>query len=86
METGWYTPLTEEGTVVVNGVVASCHTGPSHYAARLFYQPIHLYLTYFPRAAGQVPSALQNEQWYSILFKREMWLGRFLFDIVAKSV
>jgi hypothetical protein len=82
--TGWFTPLTQEGTVVVNSMLASCHTGPSHVAARTFYQPLYWYLRMFPRQEGVLPNkSLLNDHWFSILFKRDSVIGQLLFVLIT---
>jgi hypothetical protein len=80
IEKGWFTPLTEEGTIVTNGVLASCHNGPSHAAARMFYRPLHGYLSLVPREKGLKPSANTHEHSYSIGFKRDSFIGNTLFS------
>ncbi len=68
---GWYSPLTEAGTLVVNGVDASCHTnknGGSHAMVRAMYTPLYWYLRFFPNPVGELPNRAA-EEWYSIGFR-----------------
>jgi hypothetical protein len=55
----WYTPLTEVGTVVVDGVVTSCHTTGPHELVRAIYLPWRWWLYYFPQPQGELPSSTE---------------------------
>lgn len=78
--TGWYTPLTQCGTVVANNVVASCHTTNSQAQVRAFYKPLYLYLYFFPKKVGELPK--EENHWYSIKFRRGP-VGKFLMKILS---
>jgi hypothetical protein len=82
-QTGWYTPLTEHGTIVVNGVLASCHTGSiPHRVVRTFYQPLHWYLGMFPRKG--IPTESDHEDWFSIGIRRST-VGQAMMGVLAYS-
>jgi hypothetical protein len=40
IENGFIAPLTESGTIIVNGIHASCYTINSHYLAHLTMKPL----------------------------------------------
>jgi hypothetical protein len=58
-ETGWFTPLTASGTLMVDGVLASCHTTGPHRLVRALYAPWQWWLHYFPAPAG-LPSKAEE--------------------------
>jgi hypothetical protein len=59
VETGWFTPLTASGTLMVDGVLASCHTTGPHRLVRALYAPWQWWLHYFPAPAG-LPSKAEE--------------------------
>jgi hypothetical protein len=69
IKTGWWTPLTKEGTIVVNGIASSCHT-KNHKIARKMYWPLRKYLEWFPYEEGLEPTSENASHWYSINFRR----------------
>ncbi len=85
---GWYTPLTEIGTIIVNGVVASCHTAVGnngHDQARYLYKPLQFYYKLFPNK-NTLPDHNEvggSTQWYSIVFRRGI-LGKFISYLINK--
>jgi hypothetical protein len=69
---GFYTPLTKEGTVVVNGLVASSHTNGPHTMVRFMYKPYTWFLYLWPNEKGTLP--VPKYHWFSIGFRRS-YLG-----------
>jgi hypothetical protein len=59
---GFYSPLTESGTLVVDGVLASSHSY-SHALGQVLAWPVKLYLRYFPPAL-QSAQVAQREETY----------------------
>jgi hypothetical protein len=76
IETGWYTPLTENGTIVANGVICSCHTTDKHEVVHAFYKPWRFFLYLFPYKYGTKP--VEKYHWYSIGFRRS-FIGGMVF-------
>jgi len=74
-ERGWYSPLTKTGTIVVDGVVASCHTSGPQSMVRFMYKPLYWYLYFFPNKEGTLP--VETNHWYSIGFRRGP-IGKFV--------
>ncbi len=70
---GWYSPLTREGTIVVNDIVSSCHT-TNHKAARIMYWPYQIFLWFCPNKIGAFPDK-NKYQWFSVGFRRS-FVGR----------
>jgi len=60
LATGWVTPLTRAGTLVVNGVAVSAYTNYVHDAAHLLYGPLRAYSALVPGPAGQLPQAVKH--------------------------
>lgn len=79
IEQGWYSPLTENGTIIVDGIVASCHTTNSHNLVRFMYKPLYWYLYWFPHKIGTYP--VETEHWYSIKFRRGP-IGKMIIGIL----
>ena len=79
---GCYNPLTEEGTIVVNGIMASCHTVGPHALVRTLYQPLNWWLDLFPRPFGSLPTDDVNEHWFAIGLRRSV-LGSTLSFLVT---
>lgn len=72
--TGLYAPLTQHGSIVVNGVLASCYAAvDSHYLSHWVLAP----LRFFYSLTG--PSEAQSDglHWYPWLLQ---WLGKILLD------
>jgi hypothetical protein len=76
---GWISPLTKEGTIVVNNAIFSCHTD-NHNIARIMYWPLQKFLQWFPYKDNLVP--VEWEHWYSIKFKRGP-IGRFIKYVLS---
>ena len=83
---GWITPLTKDGTIIVDGIMASCHTVGPHSFVRMMYAPLHMYLDLFPRANGTSPDEFDsNEHWYAISFRRSI-IGKAVEAVVGASL
>ncbi|XP_015259181.1 PREDICTED: indian hedgehog B protein-like [Cyprinodon variegatus] len=70
--TGLYAPLTQHGSIVVNGVLASCYAAvDSHYLSHWVLAPLRL--VYWMIG----PSQVQNDgvHWYPLILQ---WLGKVL--------
>ncbi|XP_056156969.1 indian hedgehog B protein isoform X1 [Lampris incognitus] len=71
---GAYAPLTHQGTVVVDGVVASCYAAVNQHAlAHWAFSPLRL----MHRWTGHTGSRANGLHWYSQFLH---WLGRLLLD------
>lgn len=71
---GAYAPLTQQGTVVVDGVVASCYAVvEQHSLAHWAFSPLRLIHSW----TGSTGSHRDGIHWYSRLLH---WLGRMLLD------
>lgn len=71
---GLYAPLTQHGSIVVNGVLASCYaTVDSHHLSHWALAPLRLFYSLIG------PSEAQNDglHWYPWLLH---WLGKMLLD------
>jgi hypothetical protein len=90
-ETGWFTPLTASGTLIVDGVLASCHTTGPHGLVRVMYAPWQWWLHYFPAPLG-LPFVGDNAAvpFYSRVLRRGVvgsaveWLLRGFFEETRK--
>lgn len=75
MDIGAYAPLTRHGTLVVDGVAASCFAlVQDHHLAQLAFWPLRLYHS----LAGGHRTQLEGVHWYSALLYR---LGRMLLAL-----
>ncbi|XP_068612435.1 indian hedgehog B protein-like [Brachionichthys hirsutus] len=71
---GAFAPLTQEGTLVVDGVVTSCYAAvPHHSMAHWAFSPLRL----IHRWTGSTGSPRDGIHWYAQLLH---WLGRTLLD------
>ncbi len=65
---GWISPLTSSGTIVVNGIQASCHTSVigflGHKFGEIAYTPLVWYLKFFGHKDGE--KAGDTDHWYSL--------------------
>jgi len=70
--TGWISPLTETGTIVVNDVVASCHT-TDHEFSSWFYGPLKTFYRYFPNDKN----SSKGDHFYAVTIKRGL-IGKLI--------
>ena len=77
---GWFTPLTEFGTIVINDLITSCHTIGPHDLVHKLYQPLQWYYSWFPQKEGDLPSPAEY-QYYSVGFRRSVF-GQFAIHIL----
>jgi len=52
---GWSTPLTREGTIVVNGVAASSYTNYGQTVSHWLWAPLRVLRSVMPEPAGKLP-------------------------------
>jgi hypothetical protein len=78
---GWYTPLTKTGTIVAEGIVASCHTSGKHNMVRFMYMPLYVYLYFRPNVQGKLP--IETEHWFSIKYRRGP-IGKCVENVLKK--
>jgi len=60
--TGWVTPLTRQGTIVVNGAAASVYVYFDHDFAHGAWGPMRWWRSIMPAALGQLPAS--GKHWY----------------------
>ena len=65
--TGFYSPVTTEGSIIVNSVAASVYTNYDHHVAHgWLYAPLRAWRSVFPdAAAGTVPVPHTKAAWAS---------------------
>jgi hypothetical protein len=82
--TGAFGPITESATLVVDGVLASMHSGRSsfdgmHWVKEIFYKAYRAYLALFPDTKGRVPANYEFIRFSTHLTKPTLdtaaWLG-----------
>ena len=72
---GLYAPLTVEGTIVVNGVLASCYASIEHDMAHLILKPMH----FFP---GMIKWIFAEDNGFSIMLKFVLnHMGRLMLPV-----
>ena len=76
---GAYVPLTMEGTIMVDGVLASCYPSADHDLAHIGMTPIR----WFP---GMVEWIFGNDDGWQVYTKISRNVGRFAFPTDIKSI
>jgi hypothetical protein len=77
IEKGFIAPLTESGTLIVNGIHTSCYTIRNHNIAHLIMKPI-VWLHYLKKLYGiQTHDCLQNQTNFYLVFLRQSGIRSF---------